>query len=100
MQSRVLCRRSITDDGDGGVERSRARESDGAGGTAFGIVLWVKDVEVFGHQGVQLPVILVQVVEYRRHAALHFLEGVVTAAERLFSQQLPQPLDQVEVGRV
>src|SRR5512135_2783471 len=63
-------------------------------------VLISEDLELLPHQRVQFLPVLVEVIQDPRDRRLHLLERLVPARQRLLAQELPQPFDQVEVGRV
>src|SRR5512135_435201 len=63
-------------------------------------VLISEDLERLPHQRVQFLPVLVEVIQDPRDRRLHPLERRVPARQRLLAQELPQPFDQVEVGRV
>ena len=67
-------------------------------GRAQGEFLVLEDVKLLAHQAVQLTAVALQVIQHRRHRRLHRLERLVPAVQRLLPQELPQPLDQVQVG--
>src|SRR5512142_2779558 len=56
--------------------------------------------KLLAHQAVQLTAVTLQVIQHLGHRRLHRLERLVPAVERLLPQELPPPLDQVQIGRV
>src|SRR5579883_1979325 len=81
----------------GMVNRRRTFRSSGRGRRQL---LVLEDVELLGHQAVQFREVAVQVIQHLGHRILHRLERLMPPVQRLLPQELPQPLDQVEVGRV
>src|ERR1700722_20808393 len=58
------------------------------------------NVKLFGHERSQFVGIVGQVVEYLGNGRLHRFKGVVPGPQRMFADKLPQPFDQIQVGRV
>ena len=80
----------------GMVKRPMPLRSSGRGQRQF---LVLEDVEPLGHQAVQFRAVAVQVVQHLADGRLHRLEHLMPPVQRRLPQELPRPLDQVQVGR-
>src|SRR5512135_77940 len=83
-----------------GLPSEGVRTSSSSDRRGYGEVLLSKDLELLSHQRVQLLAVLVQMIQDPRDRRLHLLERLVPARQRLLANELPQPLDQVEIGRI
>src|SRR5512132_3403653 len=83
-----------------GLPSEGVRTSSSSDRRGYGEVLLSEDLELLPHQRVQLLAVLVQMIQDPRDRRLHLLERLVPARQRLLANELPQPLDQVEIGRV
>ena len=62
--------------------------------------LLVDDVKLLRHQRMQLAAIVFQMIQHFRHCTLHVFKRFVPLAQRFLAQELPHPLDQVDIGGV
>src|SRR3954463_1289270 len=72
----------------------------GSSGRVHWQLVVLEDVELLGHQAVQFRAVAIEMIQHLAHRILHRLERLVPAVQRLLPQELPEPLDQVQVGRV
>lgn len=57
-------------------------------------------MELFCHERSQFVGIVGQVVEHLGNGLLHRFKGVVPGPQSMFADKLPQPFDQIQIGRV